>query len=198
MDSTDLAQFRAQWREEVAGRQPRRAPALLPQPRVAEAHREAPRRAVRVAARAAERDTLTTLLATLVPAHERAAADGALAQWDTVHAALAPPPGLAQEAAEAAGVRPRPPATAHAFHAEDTDAPIPAARLPDEVWRAILRHMILPTHAPPPSPSAQDHMTYRSQRAPRLWTSADYAALERIARVCWKFRLLTAHATLWR
>ncbi|WFC97007.1 hypothetical protein MBRA1_003674 [Malassezia brasiliensis] len=179
-------------------------------------------------ARSAYADRLAALLDTLVPAHEAAAeaaarsaadahdtgadahdtgADAAAAppsptalatDLDALHveadaAPTIPPPGAAP------APPPRPPQTVHALHPADVDAPLPAARLPDEVWMCVFQHALAPTPAPPPAPRVQEHTEYRAPPHPwRVWTGADYVTLEACARVCWKFRLLTAHPQLWR
>lgn len=94
---------------------------------------------------------------------------------------------------------PRPIRTVHELHAADEERPIPAARLPDEVWLCVFLHAVAPVPAPPPSPRMGEHTVYRPPAQPwRVWTGPDYVTLEACARACWKFRLLTAHARLWR
>ena len=132
---------------------------------------------------------LALLLSSTAFAHDHA--------HQTVQPAAAPAAPGAAPAEPAAP--PRPLQTVHALHPADVDAPLHAARLPDEVWMSIFLHALAPTPAPPPAPRVQEHTVYRAPAHPwRAWTGADYVTLEACARVCWKFRLLTAHPQLWR
>lgn len=209
MDTDRLAEFRAAWRDEVSRRhnasvhtteekpqQITREPEPVPE---AEPHSE-PYARFNIADR---QDTLNALLVPLVEEHEKAAAAGmtynvvndptdAMAQLslseqnskpDDHHyeAELEPSADTSESLGIGATQMELPYLSVHEFHAEDPSKPLLLAILPDEVLRTILIHVIRPTN---------DART-------RQLTGPDYTSLERVARTCWRMRLLSAQQQVW-
>lgn len=166
----------------------------------------------RVPAKAPERapDTLLQMLDALAQDHaasvERAAAARAQAlDDDTVGAAdqgpRAPGGGATDAVPDGAALAPAPrrPTSVHAMYADDPERACPAAALPDDVWVLLLLQLIAPAPAPAPVPAVREGMAFEAPAAPwRPWTGPDYVALERLGRVCWRLRRLTAHARVWK
>ncbi|PKI82316.1 hypothetical protein MVES1_003528 [Malassezia vespertilionis] len=135
-------------------------------------------------------DTLAHMLAPLVAAHEA----------DVAHAPLE-----AQTPSTTHGAAPRErsccPRTVHEMHAADETLPFPAGTLPDEVWMRVLFCALEPTLLAPGIASLSDTMHHEScpsASAHHAWSGPDYITLENAARTCWKLRLLTSRAMLWR
>lgn len=86
------------------------------------------------------------------------------------------------------------------MYAADPEQPLPVQRMPDEIWHSILWHVLLPRPVmqawPPMLP---ENMSFDPPPEPwRRATGADYISIERLGRVCWRLRRLTAHPRLWR
>lgn len=190
----ELQAFRSQWRDEVAARHGARASASgraarQPAPRVSDggasfSRLSSPARVPR------QPDSLTTLLHTFTEAHAASVAR---------HAAALAAEADEVDVASCRSARPLP-TSVHEIYPADEQAAVPVARLPDEVWVTILLHVVAPTVAPTLVPIAREHQTYVPEPGEpwRAWTGPDYVSLERVGRVCWRLRWLSAQAPVWK
>ncbi|KAL4399040.1 SCF ubiquitin ligase complex protein [Malassezia pachydermatis] len=191
----ELQAFRSQWQQEVAARRTR-VPALKTSASGAssKAARPPPPRdgarttTLRTDTPSHHPDTLLTLLDTLAASHaasvQRMQADAQTDAVDELCTALAST-HIGTCVAE--------------MYAADPAVPMYVGRLPDEVWLHILREVIQPTRISSPTPAFREHIHFVTPSEPwRPYSGPDYIALERIGRVCWRLRRLTAHARLWK
>jgi len=187
----ELQAFRAQWRDEVVARHG--APAGdVPAAPVSAC--STPRRTLPAPSPWPVRpDSLRTLLETLSQAHADSVARHAAeaAEQDAVDAvdAVAARLGALQLHT-----------SVHDIYPADEQVAVPVARLPDEVWLAILLHVVAPTRAPELVPAAREFQAFVPEPGEpwRAYTGPDYVALERVGRVCWRLRWLSAHAQVWK
>ena len=192
----ELQAFRSQWRDEVVARH--RAPAAAGDAPAAARGRGSspPPRHASPAPAPAQPDSLRALLHALTEAHAESVAR---------HAAALAAETDGQEDGAISGVTARLQAlrlhtSVHDIYPADEQAPVPVARLPDEVWLAILLRVVAPAPAPLLVPAVREFQTFVPEPGEpwRAYTGADYEALERLGRVCWRLRWLSAHPQVWK
>ncbi|WFD20495.1 hypothetical protein MCAP1_002739 [Malassezia caprae] len=184
----ELQAFRAQWRDEVVARHG--APAAEAPAAPAREGGVARRASPAPAPQPVRPDSLRTLLEALSEAHADSIAR---------HAAASAEQDAVDGVAERLGAL-QLHASVHDIYPADEQVAVPVARLPDELWLAILLHIVMPTRAPELVPVPREFQAFEPEPGEpwRAYTGPDYVSLERVGRVCWRLRWLSAHTQVWK
>ncbi|WFD27862.1 hypothetical protein MNAN1_002870 [Malassezia nana] len=193
----ELQAFRSQWRDEVAARQ---RPACHASVRSSDAGLRASSTCAPSHGATSPRspsptcvqpDSLGELLHTLAEGH----ADSVARHAAELDASTDDEENLAARLGDM-----RLATSVHDIYPADATQPVPAARVPDEVWLFILLQVAAPTPVPLLVPAVREHQTHVPEPGEpwRATTGPDYVALERLGRVCWRLRRLSAHPQVWK